>query len=94
MAMTHLSIKNVPEPIVEQLRARAKRNHRSLQGELLALVTESVRAAKASADASDVPEPAQVGIEEIAAEHRARWPEAFSEGPSSTEIIRAERDAR
>lgn len=93
--MTHLSIKNVPEPVVEKLRARAQRNHRSLQGELLALVTESVRTEKDIADGSDdVPEPAQVGIEEIAAEHRARWPEPFTQGPSSTEIIRAERDAR
>jgi len=33
-----LSIKNVPDEIVERLRARAARNRRSLQGELLALV--------------------------------------------------------
>lgn len=93
--MTHLSIKNVPEPVVEKLRARAQRNHRSLQGELLALVTESVHAGKVIADASDgVQQSAKVGIEEIAAEHRARWPEPFTQGPSSTEIIRAERDAR
>jgi antitoxin FitA len=33
-----LSIKNVPDHIVERLRARAARNRRSLQGELLDLV--------------------------------------------------------
>lgn len=33
-----LSIKNVSEEILERLRARAKRNHRSLQKELLAIV--------------------------------------------------------
>jgi plasmid stability protein len=33
-----LSIKNVPDEVVERLRARAARNRRSLQGELLALV--------------------------------------------------------
>ena len=33
-----LSIKDVPEEILERLRARAERNHRSLQKELLAIV--------------------------------------------------------
>ncbi len=33
-----LSIKNVPEAVVERLRKRAERNRRSLQGELLDLV--------------------------------------------------------
>lgn len=93
--MTNLSIKNVPEPVVERLRARARRNHRSLQGELQALVTESVRTQTDVADESDdVPESTQVSIEEIAAEHRARWPEPFAQGPSSVESVRAERDAR
>jgi plasmid stability protein len=40
----NISIKNVPEEKVEQLRARAKRNHRSLQGELLALIDEALTA--------------------------------------------------
>jgi antitoxin FitA len=34
-----LSIKNVPDDVVAQLRANAERNHRSLQGELLSIVT-------------------------------------------------------
>ena len=33
-----LSIKNVPEEVLQRLRARARRNHRSLQNELLAIV--------------------------------------------------------
>ena len=33
-----LSIKDVPEEILERLRARADRNHRSLQKELLTIV--------------------------------------------------------
>jgi hypothetical protein len=37
MAVT-LSIKNVPEEVVERLRTQAKVNRRSLQGELLAIV--------------------------------------------------------
>lgn len=34
----NLSIKNAPEHIVAALRERARRNHRSLQGELMAIV--------------------------------------------------------
>jgi len=37
----NLSIKNVPEDEVEKLRARAKQNHRSLQGELRAIIQEA-----------------------------------------------------
>lgn len=33
-----LSIKNVPEEVLQRLRTRAERNHRSLQKELLAIV--------------------------------------------------------
>jgi plasmid stability protein len=36
-----LSIKNVPEEQVRRLRERAKANHRSLQGELRALIDEA-----------------------------------------------------
>jgi len=36
--MPNLSIKDVPEALAEQLRQRAARNHRSLQGELMALL--------------------------------------------------------
>lgn len=41
--MPNLSIKNVPEEIVAQLKERAKRNHRSLQGELLEAVAALAR---------------------------------------------------
>jgi plasmid stability protein len=37
-----LSIKDVPEETLHQLRARAERNHRSLQKELLAIVEAAV----------------------------------------------------
>jgi plasmid stability protein len=39
----NLSIKNAPDEIVERLRERAAKHHRSLQGELLAIVEEAVR---------------------------------------------------
>ncbi|MGD0486115.1 MAG: Arc family DNA-binding protein [Syntrophorhabdales bacterium] len=36
------SIKNVPDDVAEKLRRRAAQRHRSLQGELLATLEESV----------------------------------------------------
>ena len=38
-----LSIKNAQDDVVKRLKARAARNHRSLQGELLAIIEEAVR---------------------------------------------------
>ena len=40
--MTNLSIKDVPEAWAESLRQRAARNHRSLQGELMAIIEQAV----------------------------------------------------
>jgi plasmid stability protein len=37
-----LSIKEVPEPLLEKLRERAEKNHRSLQGELMTILEESL----------------------------------------------------
>jgi len=34
----NLSIKNAPDDVVQRLRARAERHHRSLQGELMAII--------------------------------------------------------
>ena len=34
----NLSVKNVPEALAAKLRERAARNHRSLQGELMAIL--------------------------------------------------------
>ena len=38
----NLSIKNVPDKIAEQLRKRAAKNHRSLQGELMSIIESAV----------------------------------------------------
>ena len=48
--MSNLSIKDVPEAWAESLRQRAARNHRSLQGELMAIIERAVTAG-ADADA-------------------------------------------
>lgn len=56
--MPNLSIKDVPEAWAQALRERAARNHRSLQGELMALIQRAVepQASTASNDTVD-PEP-------------------------------------
>ena len=38
-----LSVKNVPEKLAERLRQRAASHHRSLQGELLAILEEAAQ---------------------------------------------------
>jgi plasmid stability protein len=38
----NLSIKNVPDHLAEKLRQRAVKHHRSLQGELVAILEENV----------------------------------------------------
>lgn len=45
--MSNLSIKDVPEQWAETLRQRAARNHRSLQGELMAIIEAAVKGSAA-----------------------------------------------
>jgi len=97
--MPNLSIKNVPEEVVARLRARARRNHRSLQGELLELACAAARSVD---DAAQPARPLKLkrapggtrSIEQIAAEHRARQAQPIADAPSAAELIRRERDAR
>lgn len=42
----NISIKNAPDDLVAALKARAQRNHRSLQGEVLSILEESVHRSK------------------------------------------------
>ena len=100
--MPTLSIKNVPEGLLAKLRERAMRHHRSIQGELMALLTAAVEspdhptrpAAAAEAPAARARRNGTRRIEEIAAEHRSRWKRPFKQGPRATDVIRADRDAR
>ena len=82
-----LSIKNVPEELAEKLRQRAEKNHRSLQGELMAILEEAVR------ERITFEEPARerITIEELARRVKARGVSSPSE---SARIIREARDAR
>ena len=76
--VVNLSIKNVPEHVVDQLRERAKQNHRSLQGELLSILEQTVK-------------PKKLSVEEAITRIKAL---NFSTASDSVEIIRELRDGR
>ena len=99
----NLSIKNVPEAVAQKLRARAERNHRSLQGELLAIVEQAAQesvapAGPSTAPAGDVPRGVATGtktIEDLIAERAVRPPRVLAPDlPRAVDIIRADRDSR
>jgi plasmid stability protein len=75
----NLSIKNVPDEIVQRLRQQAARQRRSLQGELLAIIEEAVRSEE---DLSPV---------ELLAAVRAL---GLRTAGDSAKIVRADRDRR
>lgn len=75
----NLSIKNAPEEIVERLRARAERHHRSLQGELMAIIE-----AAAQEEAPSTP------LEILAKVRRL----ALATPSEAAAIVRADRDGR
>ncbi len=86
----NLSIKNVPDPLAETLRARAERNHRSLQGELMAILEQAVQAPPAL-EGTVTTAVRKLSIEDVADHARKLFPDGT---PSSTEDIRAMRDGR
>ena len=94
--MPNLSIKNVPADVVDRLHERAASNHRSLQGELMALVTAA--AGGITPLHTEPPArhtgPGDKSIEQIAAEHSARVERPITRGGRSVDLIRADRDAR
>jgi antitoxin FitA len=100
--MSNLSIKDVPEPWAEALRRRAARHHRSLQGELIAMVEAVVNDEAAGLHNAELPAPKPLinlqrrkkAVDEIALEMRLRFPELAVSEPLAVDIIRAERDAR
>jgi antitoxin FitA len=75
----NLSIKNAPDDVVERLRKRAARNHRSLQGELMAIIEDAVRP----------PSARYLTPSEVLAEVRKLGLNSPNE---AAEIIRADRD--
>lgn len=77
----NLSIKNAPDDVVARLRVRAARNHRSLQGELMAIIEEAAKQPETSRRPS---------IAEFRAKIRALGLQSRDE---SAAMIRADRDA-
>jgi plasmid stability protein len=77
--VVNLSIKNAPEHVVRRLRQRAERHHRSLQGELLAIIEAAVSEEHPAAPADILAEVRRLGLR------------TDSEAAS---IIRTDRDGR
>ena len=76
--MASLSIKNVPDEMLNPLRERAQNHRRSMQGELLTILEDVVR-------------PASLILEIIVQRVTER---GIMTGDESTTMVRAERDAR
>ena len=76
--MPNLSIKNVPEDMLARLRTRARQHHRSLQGELVAILEEALA-------------PRRLTLEELVQRVQER---GVQTGDQSTPWIRELRDAR
>jgi plasmid stability protein len=75
----NLSIKNAPDDVVARLRERAARHHRSLQGELLAILEEAVRPPRGL-----TPEQVLAEVERL----------GLHTSSQSAEMVRTDRDAR
>jgi plasmid stability protein len=75
----NLSIKNAPDEIVARLKERAAKHHRSLQGELLAIIEEAVRT------------PRRLTPKDVLAEVRRLGLQTPAEAVA---IVRADRDGR
>ena len=87
------------------LHARAARNHRSLQGELLDIVTRAalqpalpVEASGLDTSRAEIHAERRSGprktIESIAREHSRRFPVPPTSSPRAVDIVRKARDAR
>jgi antitoxin FitA len=75
----NLSIENAPDHVVQRLRRRAERHHRSLQGELLAIIEAAARQDDPAAPSDILTEVRQLGLQT----------------PSeAAALIRADRDGR
>jgi antitoxin FitA len=58
----NLSIKNAPDDVVQHLRERAARHHRSLQGELMAIIEAAVREDRPASPAEILAEVRRLGV--------------------------------
>ena len=75
----NLSIKNVPDELAASLRARAARNHRSIQGELMVILEEALASER------------RLDARELLGRVRKL---KLTTGDEATRIVRADRDGR
>lgn len=88
----NLSIKNVPDELAQALREQAARNHRSLQGELMTLLVDAMRAGGTPwPPAPGDPRARPLTVEEAAKIARGLFPDGTR---SSVDLIRQDRDER
>lgn len=105
--MPHLSIKDVPAAWAEALRQRALQHHRSLQGELMAIleqvltqqVTSPAQAGPASEPGQDttgrpVLRQGSKTLAQVRQELLARYPQAITAQVSSLALLREGRESR
>jgi hypothetical protein len=106
----NLSVKDVPDDLAQRLRERAARHHRSLQGELMAIIEQAVGLTPAAGSGGFMPPPpaAPEGlgpmevrgwktIEHLIAERQATgWKPhpSLAGAPLAVDIVRADRDSR
>jgi plasmid stability protein len=75
----NLSIKNAPDEVVRRLRERAVRHHRSLQGELLAIIEAAVEDRRAATPAEVLADVQLLGLKTPA---------------EAARLVRSDRDGR
>ena len=75
----NLSIKNAPDELAQRLKVRARRHHRSLQGEMMAILESAVR------------EPELMTPNEVLAQVQGLSLHTHAE---AVEIVREDRDGR
>ncbi len=86
-----LSIKNVPDELAERLRARAARNRRSLQRELLVILEAAAAPGGVVPGVEREAPPRPLSIEEVFERAAQLLPRGT---PSSVDLIREMRDER
>ncbi len=74
----NLSIKNIPQEMLEKLRDRARRHHRSLQGEVMTILEDAIA-------------PQKLSVDEVCEQVKRL---GLSTGDESTAWIRELRDSR
>ena len=92
----NLSIKNVPETLAEKLRQRAVTNHRSLQGELMALLEATCGGGDHAPRGQSRAATNAASIAEIGTKLRQICPvnSKIPENQTSANIVRRMRDGR